>query len=311
MHPRLAFSVLFLLLGPFSQETLAQERLPIIDMHMHARVSMLRDADGKPVPIPCNWPDCEPRPTMVHGDEDVMNLALEAMDRHNVVLAALSDFDIDDVEKWKLAAPGRFLAGMIIVEPDQHSALQDVAGRLQIMGEIGTQYRGYAPNDPALGWIFTMAEELDLPALIHVAGVAAPNDLFRIAAGHPELLQEVLVRHPDLRLWFENAGYPFLEETIALMSRYHHVYTDISTITWVLPNAEFYRYLQSLMVAGLGRRLMWGSDQMNWPSTIDLAVDAIESAPFLSEEQKRDIFYNNAARFLRLSKETIAKHHGQ
>jgi predicted TIM-barrel fold metal-dependent hydrolase len=45
---------------------------------------------------------------------------------------------------------------------------------------------------------------------------------------------------------------------------------------------------------------MFGSDQMKWPETIDLAVDAIESAPYLTSEQKRDIFYNNAARFLRL-----------
>ena len=32
---------------------------------------------------------------------------------------------------------------------------------------------------------------------------------------------------------------------------------------------------------------------------------------FLSEEQKRDILYNNAARFLRLSKEQIERHHKQ
>ena len=36
----------------------------------------------------------------------------------------------------------------------------------------------------------------------------------------------------------------------------------------------------------------------------------IEEAPFLSEEQKRDILYDNAARFLRLSDEEIAAHHG-
>jgi predicted TIM-barrel fold metal-dependent hydrolase len=39
---------------------------------------------------------------------------------------------------------------------------------------------------------------------------------------------------------------------------------------------------------------------MIWPQTIDLAIETIESADFLTEEQKRDIFYNNAARFLRL-----------
>ncbi len=39
---------------------------------------------------------------------------------------------------------------------------------------------------------------------------------------------------------------------------------------------------------------------MIWPETIRLAIETIESADFLTDEQKRDIFYNNAARFLRL-----------
>lgn len=37
-----------------------------------------------------------------------------------------------------------------------------------------------------------------------------------------------------------------------------------------------------------------------WPETIELAIDSINSASFLGEEQKDDIFFNNAARFLRL-----------
>jgi predicted TIM-barrel fold metal-dependent hydrolase len=40
-------------------------------------------------------------------------------------------------------------------------------------------------------------------------------------------------------------------------------------------------------------------------------VRVIRNAPFLTAAQKRDIFYNNAARFLRLSKEEIARHHGR
>jgi uncharacterized protein len=39
---------------------------------------------------------------------------------------------------------------------------------------------------------------------------------------------------------------------------------------------------------------------MIWPQMIDLAIETIQSADFLTEEQKRDIFYNNTARFLRL-----------
>jgi predicted TIM-barrel fold metal-dependent hydrolase len=48
---------------------------------------------------------------------------------------------------------------------------------------------------------------------------------------------------------------------------------------------------------------------MVWPRTIETAIRTLEEAPFLSEEQKRDIFYNNAARFLRLGPEEIAWHH--
>ena len=61
------------------------------------------------------------------------------------------------------------------------------------------------------------------------------------------------------------------------------------------------------MDAGFGKRILWGSDQMIWPATIDVAIDTIEKAPFLTAAQKRDIFYNNAARFLRLSPEQMAR----
>jgi predicted TIM-barrel fold metal-dependent hydrolase len=72
----------------------------------------------------------------------------------------------------------------------------------------------------------------------------------------------------------------------------------------VLPRPAFYRYLEALVDAGLGKRLMFGSDQMRWPEAIGWAVEAIQEAPFLSEEQKRDIFYNNAVRFLGLEGKT-------
>jgi hypothetical protein len=45
---------------------------------------------------------------------------------------------------------------------------------------------------------------------------------------------------------------------------------------------------------------MFGSDQMRWPEKIGEAIEALEQAPFLTEEQKRDILYHNAVRFLRL-----------
>ncbi len=40
-------------------------------------------------------------------------------------------------------------------------------------------------------------------------------------------------------------------------------------------------------------------------------IDRIEGMAFLTEGQKRYILCNNAARFLRLSEEEIARHHGR
>jgi predicted TIM-barrel fold metal-dependent hydrolase len=94
-----------------------------------------------------------------------------------------------------------------------------------------------------------------------------------------------------------------------MMTQYPQLHGDVSTISWLLPRAAFYDYLQALVRAGLGKRVMFGSDQMRWPEKIGEAIEAIEQAPFLTEEQKRDILYHNAARFLRLSKEDVARHH--
>jgi uncharacterized protein len=45
---------------------------------------------------------------------------------------------------------------------------------------------------------------------------------------------------------------------------------------------------------------------MYWPDAIGEAIKSIETAPFLDASQKRDILYNNAARFLRLGDAQIA-----
>jgi predicted TIM-barrel fold metal-dependent hydrolase len=67
--------------------------------------------------------------------------------------------------------------------------------------------------------------------------------------------------------------------------------------------------LKALIDAGFGKRIMFGSDQMVWPDAIGQAIAGVEEANFLSPEQKRDIFYNNAAVLLRLDQVTIDRHH--
>ena len=54
---------------------------------------------------------------------------------------------------------------------------------------------------------------------------------------------------------------------------------------------------------------MYGSDQMICPEAIEMSVQNLQSVDFLTPKEKEDVFYSNAARFLRLSKAKIESHH--
>lgn len=290
------------LLSQSPARLVAQEQPPIIDMHLHA--------DLPPHEIPARSPAlCRPEPCRGEGEATpgpaaTLEQTLQAMKRHNIVKGVVSGLDLDIVAKWVRAAPDRVIGSPFILKSGQHDMnrlrQEYAAGHLAAMGEIGTQLSGISPNDPALEPYFSLAEELDVPVLIHTAGIGPYLPTFRSTAGSPLLLEDVLVRHPRLRLYVENAGYPYRDQMVAMMYQYPQLHADVSTITWVIPRAAFYDYLEALVRAGLGKRLMFGSDQMRWPQKIGEGIAAIQQAPFLTDGQKRDILYNNAARFLRI-----------
>ena len=153
---------------------------------------------------------------------------------------------------------------------------------------------------------FALAEELDIPVGIHM-GPTKPGGIYkgypeyRAALGDPLLLEEVLVRYPKLRVYVMHAGWPLLDQMIALMWAHPQVYVDCSVINWAVPRKAFHAYLERLVDSGFGERIMFGSDQMVWPEAIGMAIEGIESAGFLSAKQRRDILYNNAVEFFRLT----------
>jgi predicted TIM-barrel fold metal-dependent hydrolase len=98
-----------------------------------------------------------------------------------------------------------------------------------------------------------------------------------------------------------HAAWPHVDEMISIMQKYPEVYVSLGVICYAIPRTEFNSTLKKFIDAGLGKRVMFASDEMNWPKAIEVGIEAIESAEFLTEEQKRDILYNNAARFLKLN----------
>jgi predicted TIM-barrel fold metal-dependent hydrolase len=280
-------------------------RPPIIDMHLHA----YRLDDGEP-------PAVNPvtgRPSAARTSAELRDMTLAELERYNIVKAVVSG-PPEMVGQWREVAPDRIMVGAWV---DETSPLPDLAklraemqaGRVQVLGELILQMRGMAPNDPRMEPYYALAEEMDIPVGLHTgtgpAGTpyepCCPN--FRVTLGNPTLVEEVLIRHPRLRIYLMHGGWPYLQETKAILSVYPQVYVDLATINWIIPREDFHGYLRELVRAGFGKRLLFGSDQMVWPEAIGMAIEGIESAAFLTEEQKRDIFYNNAVRFLKLEEE--------
>ncbi|MDX1396445.1 MAG: amidohydrolase family protein, partial [Gemmatimonadota bacterium] len=188
-------------------------------------------------------------------------------------------------------------------------------GALEVLAEVTNQYAGLPPDAPEMRPYWALAEELDIPVGIHM-GPGPPGATYlaypeyRASLGNPLLLEDVLARHPRLRVYVMHAGFPFLDDLKALLYAHPQVHVEIGVLSFTRPRADLYRFLEALVDAGFESRIMFGSDQMNWPEAIVRAIEAVEGAPFLTEAQKRAILYDNAARFLRLGPEERERHLG-
>ena len=304
---------------PAAAQDATKQHPPVIDMHLHAFPAkgwpggpsfLCPGMDFAAYDPRTNWDpdhvweDCPNHLLPAATDQDLLREILATLDRYNVRLAATSGL-LEYVRQYRQAAPDRIIPGSnttvsTLGTPD---SLRELIrkGEIAILGEIAPQVEGISPEDEILEPYFALAEELDIPLAFHVLSGNihfAPQN--RAALNNPLLLEKMLLRHPKLRIYVMHAGWPMLNEMISLLSFYPQVYVEVAWIDWALPRKEFHRYLRGLVEAGFGKRIMFGSDTSMWPQTIGIGIEAIESADFLSSAQKRDILYNNAARFLRL-----------
>jgi uncharacterized protein len=309
--------------------------LPILDMHLHA----LGAADQGPPPLAfclpvtgypvvlhgSRWPEAflkfQKQPTCADPiwsgatDEEIMERTLAIMRRRNVIGVTSGP----QIERWRSAAPERIIPGLFFAGGPDAPSVEEVrswfeSGRFTVLGEVTIQYGGMEPGSAGFAPYAALAEELDVPVGIHI-GTGPPGapylgfDRNRARLHSPLLIEELLVRHPRLRVYLMHAGWPMLDDLLAVLWTHPQVHVDVGVISFALPRAAFHDYLRRIVEAGFGNRVLFGSDQMVWPEALEHAIEAIETASFLTPEQKRDILYDNAARFLRLPAKEIARHH--
>ena len=311
-----------LMLPSFGQGDQKVTHLPIFDIHVHTM--KVNPAWGGPM---CPWflssmPGADPLSALpsfqnldcvdplmpATSDTEMQEEVIKRIHKFNMTMVAFGDAEV--LHSWvKAAPPGRIIPGIGISDAASMTveAFRDslTNGFYKVMAEVAPQYQGMSPSDPSLDPYFAVAEELNVPVGIHMGtggnGMAnVQGSKFRASMGNPFLLEDLLARHPKMKIWVMHAGYPMLEEMIGLMGANAYVYLDISGFIWSYPLDEIHYYIKRLVQAGFGKRIMYGTDFMMWPRLFETSMGVIEHAQYLSEDQKRDILFNNAVRFFRL-----------
>ena len=320
---KLKFLILLLLTACYSNAQDSTHRhLPIIDVHVHAMKVMpafsmdlcpwfLSDMPGadpnQKSPAFINT-DCAQPLKAAKSDQEFQDSLIATMKRLNMTIVVSGDASV--IRNWqKAATPGRVIPSLTISSSKEMSVVAFTdslsSGFYKVMGEVAPQYGGMSPSDTSLDAYFAAAEKLNIPVGIHMGtggngNINITNPKYRASMGNPLLLEDLLARHPKLKVWVMHAGYPMIDNMIALMGANAYVYVDVAGMIWSYPLAEINDYIKRLVQAGFGKRIMYGTDLLVWPKLMEVSIGVIENANYLSFDQKRDILFNNAVRFFRL-----------
>ncbi len=155
--------------------------------------------------------------------------------------------------------PGK-LIGFCSVDPQDADAVDQLDYAVRDLGLRGLKvapiYQNVHPSDPRFVALMRRAEELEVPVLIHQGTTFCRNVSLELA--NPVLLQPLALRFPKLRVVIAHLGHPWVAETLVLIRKHRHWYSDISALyyrPW-----QFYNALVLAAEYGVFDRLLFGSD---------------------------------------------------
>lgn len=238
----------------------------LIDFHVH--IGRLRDEYTEDFAIqmmnPCN--------KKTENMEVDIGKLIQEMDRSNVQKAVLLGFNAkrtlgvhvtnEYVSKVCKENPSRFIGFASFDGMDNalyKNGLQKELVDYNLQGyKLAFGYLNMSPNDP--GWypIYEDATERQLPILVHMGYTPIKQANLRYC--HPKLLEEVLRNFPKLKLVIAHMGWPWIDDTLALLKRYENVYADLSIVSFYQPIKTISNIIGLAKAQGVVNKLIWGTD---------------------------------------------------
>ena len=161
-------------------------------------------------------------------------------------------------------------------------------------------YEPFYPHDPRLQVVYDLAEEFDVPVMIHCGDTYTPKGKLKYA--HPLEVDEVAVDHPNVKLVICHLGNPWLVDCMEVVYKNRNVYADFSGLILGAFTDAFEDYMEEqvgevILYAGEPDRFLYGSD---WPICSMQSYVRFASQLRMTKEQRRAIMYENARALFRL-----------
>lgn len=165
----------------------------------------------------------------------------------------------DSVASYVRTHPQRLIGFAGIDPSDGAAALDEVIRCRDELGmkgiAIAPAAQDFHPSNSKAQAVYEFAESASLPLLFH-PGIQIGAES-KLEYAQPVLLDEVARDHPDLRIIVAHMGYPWVSETLVLLAKHAHVYSDIS---WLLHQPwQAYQALLSAYQYGVIDKLLFGS----------------------------------------------------
>ncbi len=226
-------------------------------------------------------------------------------------------FSVDaETETGDLPDPNDYVAQIVESYPDVFvgfcsvdprkgkAAVEELERSVLSLGLRGLKlhpiHQAFFPDDPVFIPLFTKAEELEIPVLMHsgyaAAGANSPGgDGFELAYSRPiPHVDSLAARHPDLTIIMAHPAWPWIQEQVAVALHKANVFIDLSG--WAP------RYIPRDLIAEasgrLRKKVLFGSD---YPYISPVTWLEQFQELDIRDEARPLILHDNAARILNLS----------
>ena len=193
------------------------------------------------------------------------------------------------------------------LDPTQDGWQDEMVEGHQDLGMKGIKllpmYAGFYPQDPKLDELWTYAVKYDLPVMLHTGTTFV--DQAPLDCTLPRHLDEVAIKYPDCKIILGHLGHPYEGETVAVIRKHPHVYSDVSALHY--RPFQLYHSLMLVQEYGVWNKLLFGTD---YPvTTVDASLDGLRhlndmlegtALPRLNTEEIEGVIYRDAGTLLGL-----------